>query len=385
MKQFTLSLFLLASIIFSFKSKAADHVTMSIQNATSTSNTIEFDVFIVNDGTTQLNLGGYQFGINFASSILGGGTPGTSSYTYLAGTRDPLFAGLTNPSVQYNNQQLKVVSTTVPSVNAVALPYGIQMSLGRFRFTNTISWYPLSLPNLQFQLNSAAGKTQCVAICFVGSSPTSTTMNFANNNLNGISSDVVGFILNVPLPVQISSFTGSISGTEDILTWTTEQEENNSHFNLQFSTDGITFSTIAKLYSKANGGNSSVPIDYIYYYNQPSSGHNYYRLEQVDIDGKATIETEIVDLNRSYNSMVSFYPNPASNVLNVSFNSEKAENIVIKITDLNGKIIKHISSLSMSGNNVITFDLNDISSGNYFIQVYKNSTLSFTGQWRKTN
>lgn len=385
MKQFTLSLFLLASILFSFNSKAADHVTMTIQNATSTSNTIEFDVFIMNDGTSQLNLGGYQFGINFASYILAGGTPGTTAYTYLAGTRDPLFAGLTNPSVQYNNQQLKVVSTTVPSVNAVALPTGVQMSLGRFKFTNTVSWYPLSLPNLQLQLNSAAGKTQCVAICFVGSSATSTTMNFANNNLNGNSSNVVGFILNVPLPVQISSFSGSMSGSEDILKWTTDQEENNSHFNLQFSTDGINFTSIAKLYSKANGGNSSAPIDYSYHYNQPSSGHNYYRLEQVDIDGKATIETDIVDLNRSYNSMVSFYPNPASNVLNVSFNSEKTENILINITDLNGKTIKQISSLSVSGNNVISFDLNAISTGNYFIQVYKNSSLSFTGQWRKTN
>ncbi|MBK7589384.1 MAG: hypothetical protein IPI22_14150 [Bacteroidetes bacterium] len=45
--------------------------------------------------------------------------------------------------------------------------------------------------------------------------------------------------------------------SSDKLSWITSSEQNNAYFNLQHSTDGISFSTIAKVSSKAPNGNSN--------------------------------------------------------------------------------------------------------------------------------
>jgi len=384
-KQMTLALLLLSLSIIPFRGFSADHLVMSLQNATSTTNTIEFDVTIMNDGTSAVNLGGYQFGINFNSAILNGGTPAGSSYTYIAGTRDPIFSGLTGVSVLYNNNQLKAVSTTVPSVNAVPLVIGVAYTLGRFRFTNTVNWLAGSVPNLQFQLVSATGKTQIVAIGFINGSNLSTAMNSPSGTLGGFS-NVGGLTLNVPLPVTISSFYGMKAGNEDILTWNTSQEINNRHFNLQYSTDGMSFRTIARIDSKAEQGNSASALNYSCTYATPGSGHNYYRLEQVDIDGRTTIATHILDLERSGKQVeVNLFPNPATNVLHVNITAEKPQNTVVKILDMNGRTVKMVKTFMSQGSQTITIDINNLSIGSYFIQIYENNSLSFTDKIKKVD
>ena len=380
----TLALLLLSLSMIPLRSFSAEHVTLSLQNATSTTNTIEFDVYIVNDGTTSLQIKGYAFGINFSPTILNGGTPGPSSYVYIAGTRDPAFTSLSGVSTAYNNNQLKATSTLVPSVNAVTLVPGLQYRLGRFSFTNTVNWLSGSVPNFQFQLQLVTGKTQCQVVCLVDGSSLSTAMTYTTNNLN-VYSLIIALTLNVPLPVTLSSFSGSKEGSVDFLTWATSQELNNSHFNLQHSTDGISFSTIARINSKGEQGNSSTILDYSYTNMSPVSGHNYYRLEQVDIDGHATIESKVIDLERTSGNVIRLFPNPAMNILNVTVNTEKTQNTRVKVLDMNGRTIKTVQAQTSAGSQTIQVDINDLSVGSYFIQVFENGALSFTDKIKKVN
>ncbi|MBK8330123.1 MAG: hypothetical protein IPL09_11810 [Bacteroidetes bacterium] len=116
----------------------------------------------------------------------------------------------------------------------------------------------------------------------------------------------------------IKSFDGKKLVSSDELTWTTNSESNNAYFNLQHSTDGVNFETIAKVNSKAINGNSSTDLQYHAVNNHPVLGHNYYRLQQIDIDNKSSVHAKMVDLIWGANgSTVNIYPNPTRDMLNI--------------------------------------------------------------------
>jgi hypothetical protein len=120
---------------------------------------------------------------------------------------------------------------------------------------------------------------------------------------------------NVPLPATVTNFSGLKLETSDKLSWITSSEHNNAYFNLQHSTDGINFTTIATINSKAANGNSASSLNYSTINAKPSLGHNYYRLQQTDLDNKLSVHAEIVDLIWGANgSTVSIYPNPTTDL-----------------------------------------------------------------------
>jgi hypothetical protein len=117
-----------------------------------------------------------------------------------------------------------------------------------------------------------------------------------------------------PLPVEITSFKGRLSEGDVVLTWETATEINNSHFEIQRSVDGEKVEAIAKMPSKAEGGNSTQKISYSFTDSEPYYGGNYYRLKQVDVDG--TIEFhKFIFINNDFQEIVepTVYPNPTSN------------------------------------------------------------------------
>ena len=84
------------------------------------------------------------------------------------------------------------------------------------------------------------------------------------------------------LPIELSTFNGINKGQDNYLFWVTSSEQNTSHFNLQKSRDGETWTTITTLNA---AGNSTNQIDYdvVDYKVEPII--NYYRLQQYDNDG----------------------------------------------------------------------------------------------------
>ncbi len=83
---------------------------------------------------------------------------------------------------------------------------------------------------------------------------------------------------NAVLPVTYVNFSGRKMGANDLIEWSTANEENNRYFNLQYSTDAINFKTIEKVESKCVAGIESL-LDYSFTHTATANGHNYYRLE----------------------------------------------------------------------------------------------------------
>ncbi|MEO8861223.1 MAG: T9SS type A sorting domain-containing protein [Ginsengibacter sp.] len=182
------------------------------------------------------------------------------------------------------------------------------------------------------------------------------------------------------LPVTLTSFTGRYSNGASILDWRTSQEFNSDHFELFKSTDGQNFSLVAKL--KA-AGFSSVVKNYSYQDNSPNSGNNvYYRLKQIDIDGKYTFSS-IVKLALGLNTSVAVYPNPFNNDFTVSFSATKTAPATLKLMNSTGQLIflKTIS-VNKGNNSILINNLPSIKPGIYYMSV-GNDELNFNSKLQK--
>lgn len=188
----------------------------------------------------------------------------------------------------------------------------------------------------------------------------------------------------VALPATVTLFEGSKLESSDLLKWTTSSEYNSAYFNIAHSTDGVDFKTIGTINSKAPNGNSNVDLTYELEHLNPVLGHNYYRLEQVDIDGNSLFHNQIVDLIWGSNgSSVSIYPNPTTNYINVDLYNEAAANIVVKVLDMSGRVVKVVNAKSDKGMNKILVDISEVASGLYTIKVLSNDKQMFTSKINK--
>ncbi|HRG52176.1 MAG TPA: T9SS type A sorting domain-containing protein [Bacteroidia bacterium] len=80
----------------------------------------------------------------------------------------------------------------------------------------------------------------------------------------------------------------------------------------------------------------------------------------------------ITDLNMQKNIMdpaITLYPNPSSELLNISFNSNSQSNISIEILDIMGKKVLDENFNAQIGNNVHTIFINRFKNGLYYVNV----------------
>lgn len=118
----------------------------------------------------------------------------------------------------------------------------------------------------------------------------------------------------ITLPVNYLRFNGYEINNTVVLKWATAREVNNSHFNIQRSNNGIDFETINKVVGKDNSASIN---DYSYTDFQPLTGNLYYRLQQVDVDGKfSNSSTIIIKRSRDTKVEIQLYPNPINSTGN---------------------------------------------------------------------
>jgi hypothetical protein len=160
------------------------------------------------------------------------------------------------------------------------------------------------------------------------------------------------------LPINLVSFDLSNSVDASIfLTWTTASELNNDFFEIQKSIDGENFVK----HTQVNGsGNSSSLKSYQTLDSFPAVGFNYYRIRQVDFDGRETYyEPKGIFFHpNDQNTIV--YPNPVyDNVLYISSIHTVQS---IEIIDIHWKVVYTSTETSV-------IHLNNLNSGVYFIKV----------------
>ncbi len=149
-----------------------------------------------------------------------------------------------------------------------------------------------------------------------------TTYHFAIFEFNGFNQPLYlkpGAVFSVTtlgaVPVKLSEWKAVITAGKVNLSWKTQSENNASHFNIQRSTDGLHFSTIASVLAT---GTSQVPVSYSVFDASPVRGNSFYRLEMNDKDGKQEYSEMIKISFQTVEKQVKILNNPAGEKLEVN-------------------------------------------------------------------
>jgi type IX secretion system substrate protein len=170
------------------------------------------------------------------------------------------------------------------------------------------------------------------------------------------------------LPVQLSSFGATVSNCVVNLNWTSEIESGFKNYEVEYSTDGTNFKTIATLPATQITGSSQ---KYFYTDPDPGKGNVFYRLQMVDIDGRVDY-TKIVAMKIDCDkSQLTVYPNPVVNVLNINITNPEGETTTGKLFDSNGRLI--YSHNLISGTNTVNMD--KFPRGVYLLQLIGNKEV----------
>jgi hypothetical protein len=167
------------------------------------------------------------------------------------------------------------------------------------------------------------------------------------------------------LPLTLLSFTGDVINTQNVkLQWITTVELNTKHFDVEWSDDGRQFYKIATI---AAAGNSSQTLHYSYLHSQPKNAYNFYRLKMVDIDGRFTY-SPIVKVSIAINIFsINAFPNPVTDFLQLQIIAVKDQTIVLTLHSTDGKMIASKQFTVSKGSNLLKWNVQSVSTGNYFI------------------
>jgi hypothetical protein len=147
-----------------------------------------------------------------------------------------------------------------------------------------------------------------------------------------------------PLPIELITFKGFAAKSSNVLQWTTATEINNDYFQLERSINGYEFNAIAII---DGAGNSTSIKNYESADENISEKIYYYRLKQVDFDGRFSYSNIIsIERNQTSNSFVDVYPNPSNTgIINISTSDDVTE---ITIYNAVGQVVRKINTIATS-------------------------------------
>ncbi len=198
------------------------------------------------------------------------------------------------------------------------------------------------------------------SVSFASPLPGIKAIRFRNSAVNSQyrldNIEIIGNGAGAALPVKLSTFNLSSDGKDCSINWATNSEINNDYFNVEHSIDGKNFEVIGTVKGK---GNSTQKQNYNYIHVQAPKGINYYKLTQVDFDGK--VETfNVKSIKIGANFSLRAYPTESSDMIYI----ENPNNATIGIYDVTGK-------LQMAIQNENKIDISNLTNGIYFVKSEK--------------
>ncbi len=170
------------------------------------------------------------------------------------------------------------------------------------------------------------------------------------------------------LPVELSLFTAVPIGTQAAIKWRTESETNNAGFEIERSEDGKNYRPIAWV---DGHGTTLEAQEYLFDDKNLRTGKTYYyRLKQVDFDGKFDYSKVVsVTLSSGQSVVGEFYPNPApAGFASIDFNTEEPGEWTAAIFDVAGKAVRSEQRFVEEGQQHWQLDLSGLAEGIYFVK-----------------
>ena len=173
-----------------------------------------------------------------------------------------------------------------------------------------------------------------------------------------------------PLPVELTEFTAQATAAGDAdLAWNTASERNNSHFAVERSADGKLFAEIGRVPGRGTGG----PARYAWrdagaarQGRAANSGSSlYYRLRQVDIDGRASYSpVRTVAFGAAPAALL--WPNPSAGPATLDLRGFTAGPCRVELLDATGRAVRR---LTLAAGRTHPLDLSGLPAGVFLLRV----------------
>ncbi|HWB26740.1 MAG TPA: T9SS type A sorting domain-containing protein [Chitinophagaceae bacterium] len=172
------------------------------------------------------------------------------------------------------------------------------------------------------------------------------------------------------LPVEMLPLTAQYLKSGIMLQWQTQTETNSKYFVIQRAVNPATFDSIGVVEGAVH---SSSALHYSFFDASPLTVANYYRLKQVDEDGRYNYSNIVAVKTMGQNLAVTVYPNPAAAFITINMPGiTTADRIVIY--NMQGQAVKQWQHVSVNN----SFDVTRLAAGQYFVSVVTNKTSTTT-------
>ncbi len=195
---------------------------------------------------------------------------------------------------------------------------------------------------------------------------TATLFVLATNN------GVGAYKTSTVVPVELSAFEATVSGSAVTLNWTTITETNNSGFEVQRNISGewINIGFITGKGTTTEVSRYSFADDLS---NTNISGSIAYRLKQIDYDGTFAYSNEVlvdIDLMVSDFALLQNYPNPFNPNTNITYLIPTDTKVTLSVYSITGELVKElVNDFQNAGSYTVSFDAGNLASGMYIYRL----------------
>lgn len=213
--------------------------------------------------------------------------------------------------------------------------------------------------------NCLSGTSTYVAAS--GANPGGLDASNTNGNFRGFLAQAGGPSL--LLPLQLAGFSAQKGTGRVALNWSTSQEVNTSHFEVEQSNNGVSWKTITIVAAKGNANSlQKYSAEDIAMY----SSKVYYRLKMVDLDGKFEY-SPVAMVTFGGKGRIFAYPNPATSFTMISSDNTITDNVTVSIYNTTGVLVKQ-QVITNPGNN-FRVGLETLKQGSYILKINQGTEL----------
>ena len=229
---------------------------------------------------------------------------------------------------------------------------------------------------LMVTISSASAGSETITL--EGSGANSTVTIAAT--VDGVDAGTSTVVFSQLSAAELASFGGEIVEDSIVLDWTTVSQTNNAGWRVLRSEDGVTYTPVSELIPGAGTTDATLPYRFTDE-TVPAIELVYYRLEQVDLDGRITQSSPIevilgarfLDLPSDF--ATSIYPNPFNPSTTIAYDLPSEASVSIVIYDALGQEVRRlVADTKSAGRYTIQWDARDnlgrsVGSGVYIAKV----------------
>ena len=163
------------------------------------------------------------------------------------------------------------------------------------------------------------------------------------------------------LPILLTSFNVSCNEKGAELVWTTAWEQDNDHYVIEKSIDGVQWGEITVISARNRPAG--------YKFSDTEAGNAFYRLKQVDRDGTFTYSKILRSSCAIASIKLIMFPNPVIDHTELVFQSDRKFTGSVQVYTTSGQLVKRIQVQVQRGQNKIRINMPELKKGTYLLTI----------------